>query len=149
MKWLSGALLVVSCVFAVSAAQDNAAKKDLDAMQGDWQAVAVEVDGNKLPDEEVKSARLTFKGDKVITTDKGARTHEATVKLDPTKKPKTIDILPATGADAGKTQLGIYSIEGDKLIICGGKGSEGARPTELKSGQDVVYIVLQRIKPAK
>jgi uncharacterized protein (TIGR03067 family) len=147
MKWLSCTILTF--LIAAGAAQDDAAKKDLDALQGDWQAVSVEVDGKKKPDDEVKSARLTFKGDKVITTGKDMTKHEATFKLDPTKTPKVIDIMPSTGGDAGKTQVCVYAIEQEQLIICGAKGVGGARPTDLKAGENVVRIVLERVKPAK
>src|SRR5262245_57159820 len=106
------------CVVAAAllvAAED--AKKDLDKIQGTWHVVSVENDGAKRPDEVAKDMKMVIKGDKYTFT-AGDMTESGTIKLDPSKKPATIDISITEGDDKGKTQLGIYQIEGDTFKIC-------------------------------
>jgi len=73
-------------------------------------------------------------------------TTEHAIKLDASRNPKTIDItplMPFDARDAGKPLLAIYSIESNRLMIC---GRVDRRPTELKAGDDVSYFVLEREK---
>jgi tetratricopeptide (TPR) repeat protein len=65
-------------------------KTDQDALQGTWVAEAGENSKEKF-DKELKSIRLVFKGDK-LTLKFGDDVQQATFKLNPTPKPKTIDI---------------------------------------------------------
>jgi uncharacterized protein (TIGR03067 family) len=43
---------------------------------------------------------------------------KGTVKLDPTRQPKAMDLTDTFGADVGKTILAIYSLDGDRLVFC-------------------------------
>jgi uncharacterized protein (TIGR03067 family) len=138
--------VIAICVFLGSAvAQEEAAKKDLESLQGVWQFVSME-GGDPLPPEKLKELKLTIKGNKASHPASEGKTEEATIKLDPSKKPKAIDFTPQTGPDKGKTLLGIYAIDGDTLKICGAKVG-GDRPTEFKESKDVSLIVLKREKP--
>jgi uncharacterized protein (TIGR03067 family) len=80
---------------------------DTDARRGRWQ---------KLSDEALKNARLTFEGDK-HTVKVGNPTFTGTHKLDPTKMAKTIDISDTDGPLKGKTVLGIYELGGNELCL--------------------------------
>jgi uncharacterized protein (TIGR03067 family) len=42
----------------------------------------------------------------------------ATYTTDATARPKTIDLVHTAGGNKGKTQLGIYEVEGDTMKIC-------------------------------
>jgi uncharacterized protein (TIGR03067 family) len=75
------------------------------------------------------------------------KTEEANFTLDPSKKPKAIDVTPLTGKDSGRALLGIYSIEGDTLKICVATGRRTPRPTKFKGGDGVVFLVLKREMP--
>ena len=141
MKYFSGGVVVFFLMLSLALAQDDAGKKDLDNLQGVWQMVSMEIEGKALPADEIKGFKLTVKGNKGSHPGKDAKNDEATIKLDPSKTPKTIDM-----ATKGMTFVGIYSIEGDNLKICGAKAG-GDRPTEYKGGKDVVYYVLKRDKP--
>src|SRR5207245_2307265 len=62
----------------------------------------------------------------------------ANVMLDPSKNPKTIDFLMTRGSGNGQKQLGIYKLDGDKLVIAlNGVGNEtrpGKFTTSLTGG---------------
>jgi uncharacterized protein (TIGR03067 family) len=64
-------------------------------------------------------------------------------KLDPTKKPKAIDVV----LQDKKTGQGIYSLEGDTLKICHGE-SDDPRPSEFESkeGSRNTVVVFKRVK---
>jgi len=139
-------LIVAGCfLLAGNAAQNDLAKKDLDSLQGSWQYISWVADGNPKSKEEIKGFKIIIKGNKLtwIGFGKGIANAEATIKLDPSKKPKAIDL---TGPEM-EPSLGIYSIEGDTLKIYV-KNSIGdtERPTEFKDGQNVSSFVLNREK---
>jgi uncharacterized protein (TIGR03067 family) len=145
MKRVSAVVGVFFLMFSTTLAQDDAAKKDLDRLQGVWQVVSMEIDGKVAPADEFKGLNLTFKGNKASQLING-KNEEASIKLDPSKKPKAIDMTPLIGPDKGMTIVGIYSIEGDNLRICIAKAGVD-RPSEFKGGKGVVFFVLKRHKP--
>src|SRR5271166_1993037 len=88
-------------------------KKDEEKLQGTWVVVSA-VNGGRPEGDDVTSAKLEFQGDTVIVHDP-RRDEKAKIKLDPTKKPKTIDITPEEAGAPGKVILGIYELNGDEL----------------------------------
>ncbi len=141
--------LFVTALLAADA-QDDALKKEVEKFQGSWTAIAIEENGEALPAEQIKRAqeKITFTGDKYVQTAGGKIVEAGTQKLDPTKKPKTMDISVTDGDEKGKTQLAIYEIEGETLKICAGRHGSTERPKEFstKSGGGVVLIVLKKDK---
>ncbi|HYV36324.1 MAG TPA: TIGR03067 domain-containing protein [Gemmataceae bacterium] len=134
------------------AAQDKAAKgadKDQELMQGAWQVTSATSGGMALPAEIVAKIQFIVKGDAVILQMEGEpEKKHATFKLDSSKKPKHIDIMPSEPAGA-KVETGIYELNGDTLRICTVEGAE--RPKEFKSeaGGMVTVIELKRIVAKK
>jgi uncharacterized protein (TIGR03067 family) len=124
----------VSLLAAADDAKKEAVKKDLEAMKGTWTVVSAERDGKKFTEEQLKDVTVTFDaGGKVSAQRQGQPIFEGTVKIDPTKKPKTVDATQTSeGDNKGKTSHGIYEIEGDTMKICSAEfGKE--RPTEFSS----------------
>ncbi len=136
-------LLVVTAgwLLAADTPQDAAAKKELESFQGDWIVASAERDGK--PDETRKDAQVTIAGNQFTRTTKSL-TVKGTLKLDPSKTPKTIDVTYADGPDKGITLQGIYKLEKDTWTMC-----FSARPTEFtsKPGPGQLLVVLKR-KPA-
>ena len=119
------ASLVLVCAF--TSATWGADVKDGDAIQGTWLASEAELAGKKLPDEVRKSIKLVLKDENyAVGVDKG------TVKLDPTAKPKSMDITGKDGPNKGKTYLAIYELDGDTLRICYDLSGKG-HPAEFKT----------------
>jgi uncharacterized protein (TIGR03067 family) len=145
MRCYCAGVLALVWVPGLAAPQEGGAKQDLERIQGVWNYVALESDGKPASAEQLKKMiPVTFKGDQWIQVrdNKGAK---LTVKLDPSKKPRAIDLTWLDGKDKGKTVLGVYSLEGDTLKInANWKG--GARPTGFKSEGGASLIVLARDK---
>ena len=56
--------------------------------------------------------------------------HEVTFKLDPTQKPKTIDMFFPDGTNLPKVAKGIYKLDGDTFVMVRAQAPERERPTE-------------------
>jgi uncharacterized protein (TIGR03067 family) len=119
-------------------------------LQGTWKLVAVEKDGGKPQKVTNKSTdyfELKFAGDKVTATFKQGTSEKGTHKIDPSQKPKTINFMPTTSDDKGKTLLGIYELKGNTLKMCVAEPEIKKRPKEFKSkGEGVIVYELQRVK---
>ena len=139
------ALLALAAGLLVAAAPDDA-KNDLKKLDGTWVLASGENDGKKISADTLKTGQLTIDGDK-HTVKVGDTTYKGTHKLDPTAKPKTIDITPTNGDNKGKTSLGIYDLDGDTLKICWAPAGKD-RPTEFKSadGSGVFLAVHKKAK---
>jgi uncharacterized protein (TIGR03067 family) len=116
-------------LFACLAGAQEAAKKDLAALQGKWVMVALEVDGKLVPEDKIKDTFLIIK-DNTYTTEVKGKSHETTFTLDPAKKPKAIDMVFTEGDKKDRVLRGIYMIEGDTLKVCRGLQPDQERPTE-------------------
>ena len=54
------------------------------------------------------------------------------IELDPSRDPRTIDVIPDGGKDRGERMLGIYKLEDDQLTICMAAPGK-PRPAEFKA----------------
>src|SRR5262249_20218361 len=126
-------LVLFTAVLMVAAGRPPAddEKKELEKLQGEWKMVSLEKKGMKSPDDVGKGYTLTVKGDQWTVSIKGKSFGPTTIKLDPSKDPKTIDITWKVG-DKETVSRGIYKLEDDTLTICRGK-IDGERPKEFKS----------------
>ena len=130
--------------------QARCVKKEMAKFQGTWKFVSVKVDGMKMPDRAFTKATVVLKGDQWTVCEGKGCAAKLTVRLDPTKKPKTIDLVDM---DVEKERFirGIYSLQGDTLTVCYHRDpeQEGDRPTEFATKPDsgFVLFVLKREKP--
>jgi uncharacterized protein (TIGR03067 family) len=130
------------CVLAISADVRAGEKTDVDKIQGKWQCVAGQRGGMAMSADDAKMIVVTFTKDK-MSMDRNGQQLEMGYKLDPTKKPKAMDVdLPN-----GKKGTGIYVLEGDTLKVCHGEEGD-PRPTEFvsKQGTKVTVIEFKRAK---
>jgi uncharacterized protein (TIGR03067 family) len=123
------------------------AKDDAKSMDGTWLPSAAELGGEKFPDEVRKTIKLV-PGDGKYTVTVGAEPDKGTIKLDPSKKPKSLDIMGTEGPNKGKTILAIYEKTVDTLKICYDLSGK-ARPTEFKTtkGTQLFLVTYNREKP--
>jgi uncharacterized protein (TIGR03067 family) len=140
-------VLAVACVSLVEAEDDKAAKQDLAQLQGEWSMVSGTADGQPMPEEMLKQMKRVCKGDEATTTMAGQLYFKAKITIDSSKKPKTIDYQMVDGFTKGKTQLGIYEVDGDTFKSCFGK-PDAERPTDFtsKPGDGRTLSVWKRVK---
>ena len=120
-------------------------------LEGKWKVVALEADGQKAPEEALKTMRCTIKGQEMQMRDAAdAPVEKAALKLDLTKTPRHIDFTVKEGPDKGKTIKGIFKFEKERLVICmrEAEAAEKSRPTEFKTdaGSGLGIITLERYR---
>jgi uncharacterized protein (TIGR03067 family) len=140
-KLMSAVAVMLAITFLGAAADDEKAKSDKELLQGTWNAVSGERDGEKLNEFQLKNwEQMIFNDDKF--TREGSEKKEGTFAIDPKKDPKEID-LNLTVKGQAATWMGIYELKGDTLKLA---LSAGGRPTELTSKGGGVLIVFERKK---
>jgi uncharacterized protein (TIGR03067 family) len=99
---------------------------ELATIQGTWAMLSGRRDGQDMP---VDGVRRVTKGNETTVTANGHVFLSARISIDPTQAPKTIDYLLTSGQARGKTQLGIYQLDGDRLTVCFARPNQ-KRPTD-------------------
>ena len=138
-------LLVPLCLAILLTAETvrSGDKKEQARFEGTWSLVKITGGKSKNKDKE---AKLMFKGDKV-TFKAGDETEHGTYSVDPTKKPKELNLH--ADKDGKKVTLKlIYEFDGDTLKLCHfeGKKSMEGRPKQLVADEESVLVVLKRDK---
>jgi uncharacterized protein (TIGR03067 family) len=148
MRTAIASYAILLAVVAVASARDDDAKKAQESLQGKWKLVAGEMGGMKMPEGALENGSWVIK-DNHYTFRAAEQTEKGTIKLDPGKKPAAIDLEITEGGDKGKTQVGIYKLEGDKLTVCVARAGDKERPTEFKTkeGTEQLMFTFQRDKP--
>jgi uncharacterized protein (TIGR03067 family) len=141
-------LLTLVLGLAAAPPQEDAVKAELKKLEGTWTVEAVEINGNKLPDDQIKAQPMTFvfKGNQVTMRRGGEMLNVATVKLDPAKSPKTIDLAATEGQNQGKTLRAIYELKEDTLQIGHMPGGEEKRPKDFQDKTALALITMKRQK---
>ena len=159
MKTLAMTCLALGILFATSdpalAADDakkRAIKRDTKKLEGSWRTISVETNGKKLPEDVIKEMadlRLVFKGNTGSIRNKGKVLSEGPFTIDPTKKPKTLDLKVTKGQRKGSTSLAIYELDGDTLKACWTSlAVDRKRPKEFATKPDsgLLLIIYKRKK---
>jgi uncharacterized protein (TIGR03067 family) len=149
MKTFSIALLICSgaLVSPVIWADDTAVQMDLAHLQGEWSMVSGSADGQPMPEDMAKEMKRICKKNELTVTMGGEIFFKAKITVDPSKNPKTIDYQMTDGITKGKTQLGIYELEGDTFKSCFAKPGAD-RPTDFKPGTGRTFSIWKRDKSA-
>jgi uncharacterized protein (TIGR03067 family) len=120
---------------------------DVEMFQGTWRVVSREMGG--IHREDWNEYLLVIKKN-IVTAKKGKEVvWKATVRLNPSKEPKTIDlsILEGRGLDEGTKSIGIYKFEKNTLKLCVTDKNERPKKFESKDGCSDEVFVLQKEKP--
>ena len=105
------------------------AKKELKALEGDWQLKRQEGGGSLTPKIVVARLRIVIEdGEMAWYIGNPASNQTADLKVDPSKTPKTIDAEITKGSAKDKIMLGIYKLDKDTLEICWGAPGGEKRP---------------------
>lgn len=144
--------LVLTAFAADKPDADKPGAEDRKALQGTWQTVSSEMDGEKQPEENVKPYTVVFSGDKLLINRDGEAIMKGAYTLDTAKSPGHIDYKleenVANPNDVGKTLPGVYEIKGDALKWCFTLPEGDGRPKEFKSeaGSNRINATLKREK---
>jgi uncharacterized protein (TIGR03067 family) len=120
--------------------------KDGDTLEGTWLPSAAELGGKMFPEEIRKTIKLVVNDDKYTVT-VGEQVDKGTVKLNPSAKPKELDITGTEGPNKGKKIPAIYERDGDTLRVCYDLSGKN-RPTEFKTkeGTQLFLVTYKREK---
>ncbi len=140
--------VAVGLMLAADDKKSDEVKKEQEKFQGAWTTVSIVRDGETVvPEEEIKALKLTISGDKRVLKVGDEVRSEGTYKLDPSKKPKAIDITVSEGPLKGKTVVGIYEIDGDTQKICLAlEGTERPKEFTSKAGSGHLLQIFKREK---
>ena len=122
-------------------APDAPKGKDAAAIEGTWVVMSATQDGKEVSD--FKGGKLNFKDGKLTMDFKDTREKHAIYKLDPSAKPKALDLI-----HEGKAKgLFIYEFDDDKLILCfADEGTRRPKDFTAKKGDGHVLLKLKREK---
>jgi uncharacterized protein (TIGR03067 family) len=132
-------------LFVSGSGCSNKPDDGLKEFQGTWQLVLQDDRRGKADPEAVKKTTIIVQKDRYKVAQEGKVADEFVIRLDPEKKPAEIDFVILDGPNQGKTEKGIYVLEGNKLKICVADMGKD-RPTEfaLKDGKPWALLVLQK-----
>ncbi|HJZ55484.1 MAG TPA: TIGR03067 domain-containing protein, partial [Gemmataceae bacterium] len=121
-------------------------KKELAKLNGKWQVVNQEVDGQTHGEEVARTNVWVIKDGKITSryfdTNEGAeKVNEWPFKIDPTQNPAHIDV-EFDVAGQKRTIMGIYKLDGDELTICL-FGAVDERPTEFRNSRKGGNLVIK------
>jgi uncharacterized protein (TIGR03067 family) len=157
-------ILFAACAVSppMGAGGTDSSSKEMERLSGRWNIISIE-----SADQEVrwKGMSFVFNGEELIWEDdsgtknnrkisykanpKTVNHDQITYKINPHRRPKQIDVTfvraPGTVVD-GRTLLGIYSIDGDRLTICW-THKEGKRPTRFTGKKEPTLFILERDSP--
>jgi uncharacterized protein (TIGR03067 family) len=150
--------LVVGMLIAADDPKEESVKKEKEKLQGLWGFDRFGDGGIINPKDGVPVIEFTLerydsylleKQDERIVKKAGSE-QQATYTLDPTRKPKTIDVTYLTGPAKGKTLHGIYALDGDDLKLAFRYPPGKERPTGFASNKDDVgELLFKRAKAEK
>ncbi len=89
----------------------------LESLQGKWKVVRGEHAEGEVDDENFKSISVEIKGNR-YTISTAERDESGEFSVDAAASPANMDIVPASGRNAGKTMHAIYSVKGDTMKVC-------------------------------
>jgi uncharacterized protein (TIGR03067 family) len=120
---------------------------EIDGMQGTWQVVALETDGQPVSPSLLAGARIVVRGERFTSLGMGA-VYEGVLVVDPAAAPRRLDLRFDRGPEQGNANLAIYELDGDTWRIC--LSTAGDRPARFATepGSGCALETLTRIGDA-
>lgn len=110
---------------------------------GTWKAVSVEMEGQPLEGHVARNIQVIFANQQDVTFVTDGDHHKGVCEVDRSAEPRRITIRPAEGNITDKHLFGIFTVDGDDLVLC---VSQRRTPPAFatKKGYDYVLIKLKR-----
>ena len=142
--FLFAAYCLVPALAVAAKSSPNSTEKDL---QGTWQAVDGEGNGDKLGDDKIKETQMVIESNTLgIKPDGEGR--KTTFTLDSSKTPGTINLIPLDGIAKGVSCRGFTRCRTGNSGFASTFGAKTLtrRPTEFKTqpGDGCVFVTLKR-----
>jgi uncharacterized protein (TIGR03067 family) len=121
---------------------------DAKAFQGKWPVTGMQMNGQKFPAAAFDGMTLLVDGEAYKQMRGGTALEEGKIKFFPDKTPKEVDMMITEGPNKGKTQLGIYKLEGDTATFCVVEPGLKTRPTDFTSdaGSNRMIVTVKKMK---
>jgi uncharacterized protein (TIGR03067 family) len=105
---------------------DVLAREEADRLQGDWLYLA-----------GLRAADVSFSGDRFVVRFHNGEVFNGTFVLTPLHHPRAIDLTIQEGPrHVGKVSLGIYQVDGKRMVLCPGVPGTGERPRYFPPADD-------------
>jgi uncharacterized protein (TIGR03067 family) len=142
-------VILVSLLAGADAPKSEAVKRELARFRGTWVLTSFEAQGQERAQDEIKKEKLVyvFDGDKLTQKLGDKLLGRATIRIDPTQSPKTLEV---TGTPEGETKEGtiqnIYKIDSDTLTLAY-TPMGFPRATKFVAEGLTMIVKLKRVKP--
>jgi uncharacterized protein (TIGR03067 family) len=118
--------------------------EQLRQLEGTWEYVDLEVDGNRMPDAALASSRILIDGDR-FRVESPEAIYEGIFAIDVEQAPHHIDIDFVEGPEAGNSSYGIFEVTQDNFKIClGVTGASRPRSFSTSAGSGHALENLRR-----
>lgn len=117
----------------------------LRGLEGEWQFLSLQIDGNVMPAGAFGASRLLIDGDRFRTESPEAN-YDGVFSIDTAHDPMRIDIEFVEGPEAGNWSYGIFELNRDQLTLC--LGLTGASRPNAFSTKPGTGHALERLRRA-
>jgi len=153
MRFPQIVLISFGSSLVLSGCGDSVAQKELKALEGIWNLVAVEENGESLPKGRFPPGSFALRADGIATRRTSDGEQQSHFRLDPTKQPKTIDIVNLSGPLKDEKTFGIYKLDGEKwtwMVLVAMKPTAEDRPSDFHTkGMTTRLMVWERLTDGK
>jgi uncharacterized protein (TIGR03067 family) len=111
------------------------------ALAGAWVPVAASICGQDLSVGELRVRYLVLDGHDYRIIDRSNQVVDrGEYLIDANARPQAIDICGRTGPHAGRNLLGIFSLDGDRLVVCYDLEEGTERPQQMQAREDQLLL---------
>ena len=136
--------VVVASLLAPAADLNEATKKELKALEGEWSVVATAQDGKETEPPADERIAVTVTG---TTFTFGKFGDGQVTALDPSTGPKIVDFKMLRKPESGVTNEGIFKIEKGTLtvVLYVGEGNKRPASFDVPKDADTIRFTLKRV----
>src|SRR5262249_57071835 len=121
------------------------AAAELERFRGTWTVDAYKATGGNPDEEFLRRLRFVYDGDRMDAFDGDRLISQALLRLDPSARPPTIDVIPRAGPNTGLASLGVYELRRGVLrMASGGPGDD--RPAGFQAEGEAPRMTPRRPK---